>query len=234
MKKIILLMFLFLLSGCTVNYELTVSEDLSVTENFSILNDASYYDMLGDVNSVYKQVVDLGMKETNYVTYEYVNQNDLYGGKVNYHYNSLIDFKERAKSYKKLYDDIEVNKNGSIITINSIGNLKLAPAISSTNENIDQLLIKDFYFSIKLPFKVVSSNADRVDNQNNTYYWDIDNNVTGEKSFQIQFDTSKRFVSFKTIISQIDYTFVFIIVIILIGLLVYSNIKKKNEKNNKI
>lgn len=234
MKKIIIIMFAFLLSGCSVNYELTLSEDLSITEEFSILNDASYYSMIGEVDKVYKTVIDSAMKDTNYINYNYIEENNLYGVHVDKKYASLEDYKKYTSIYKRLYDDIEISTIENITQIKSVGEYKLAHEILNTDVDIDELILRDYSINMKVPFKVIMHNADRVDKQNNIYYWDMTKDTTSDKSMEIEFDTSKKFVSLTTIISKIDYTFVIIIAIILVVLITYTTIKKKNEENNKI
>ena len=38
-KTIILILSLFLLTGCTINYDVTINKDLTVVENMEILGD---------------------------------------------------------------------------------------------------------------------------------------------------------------------------------------------------
>ena len=68
-----------MITGCTVNYELEIKEDLSLIEQITILNNESYFDKEGEVQSRYKYLVDLGMKENNYFSYNYLEKNNLYG-----------------------------------------------------------------------------------------------------------------------------------------------------------
>lgn len=45
-NKIIILVFMLFLTGCTANYEVTVNEDLSVTEELYVYEDNSYFEKL--------------------------------------------------------------------------------------------------------------------------------------------------------------------------------------------
>ena len=72
-------------------------------------------------------------------------------------YASLEEFKSKATSYKELYDDIEVIKDGSKVIINSIGNLKIEKFRSTSEDgSSDNLNINNSYISIEVPYKVSS------------------------------------------------------------------------------
>lgn len=231
-KNLLLILALLLLSGCTVNYDLEINSDLTIEETVVVLNHASYFEILGSVEDVYKNTVDLGMKNTNYITYTYINnsENDLYGVNIHKTYSSLDDFKENSSSLKELYDYVEITRNGSIVIINSVGKFNIERISANTEDEIR--IPENCYFSIKLPFVVTYNNADRVDTINNIYYWYIDKATTGEKNIQLSFDITKTTVLNK--VSNLNYTFILIVVIILIVVFSYSKIKTENKKNNEI
>lgn len=234
MKKILILFMILLLSGCSINYKLKINEDLSLEENINITNNASYFESLGPVESVYKNTVDLGMKDKEY-RYTYINEKNSYGVNATRKYSSLEDFKEKATSYKELYDDFEITKDGAKVIINSIGNLKTEKFVSSSEDSAsDNFEFSNSYISIEVPFKVTYNNADRVAEQDNIYYWNIDNNITKDKNIKISFDTSKKFISIKKFLNNIGYTFLLIIAIILIVIISYNKMKNKHIGNNKI
>lgn len=231
-KYLLLIVVVFMLSGCTVNYDLEINSDLTVEESIVVLNHASYFEVVGSVKDVYKNTVDLGMHNTNYITYDYISNsaNDLYGVSINKTYSSLDDFKENASSLKELYDDIEITQNGTIVIINSIGEFNIERISINTEDEIR--IPENCYFSIKLPFVVTYNNADKVDSLNNIYYWYIDEATTNEKAIKLSFDTSKTTVLNK--VSNLNYTFILIVVIILIVAFSYNKVKTKNKKNNEI
>ena len=100
MKKLILFLIPFLITGCTINYELDINDDLSVTENIKVLEDASYFNREASADDTYKKIVDIGMSENGYLRYDYIKENNLYGGKTIRKYKSLEDFVNEATSYK--------------------------------------------------------------------------------------------------------------------------------------
>ena len=237
MKKIIILMLAFLLSGCTVNYELEIFEDLSLKESITVLDYASYFNRSGDVLTQYKKIVDIGMNEKNIYNYEYIEKKDknLYGGQAFNHYKSLYDFKENAISYKDAFDDIEIEEYDSIITLKSVGDFKVESFVKfNESEAIDELVPENTYFSLIIPFEVIEHNADRVDTEKNIYYWDIDLNTTEDKNIIISFNKNKKHISFTKILSKIDYTFLIIIVIIILFIIIGYNSYKKSLENNRI
>ena len=56
MKKIILVILLFLVSGCSANYELTIDEDLNFMENISLQAENEierFYDLFMNADSLF-------------------------------------------------------------------------------------------------------------------------------------------------------------------------------------
>lgn len=235
MKKIILLFMPFLLAGCTVNYELQINENLSLEEKITVLNNEAYFNKEGEAETRYKYIVDLGMNEKGYNNYEYLKRDDLYGGIAKATYLTLEEFKEKATSYKELYQDIEIKHEGSIITLNTVGkfNLKKIVAISD-QETLDQSIPQNVYFSIKLPFNVLMHNADKIDEVENIYYWLVDESTTENKVMMIQFDSNKKHFNFIKELKKIDYTIPVIIGIIIIVIIFINNAMKKGDINNRI
>lgn len=234
MKKIIMIFMILLLSGCSVNYKLKINNDLSLEENILVTTNASYFESLGPVESVYINTIDLGMADKGY-NYIHVADKGNYGVNATKNFTSLDDFKSSSNSYKEIYDDIEIIQENNIVTINSVGNFKTEKFISqSEDDSSDDLSITNSYIAIEIPFEVLNSNADRVSKQDNIYYWDIDNNITKDKTIQISFDTNKKFISIKKILNNMGYTFFTIIAIIVIAIVSYNKIKTKHIGNNKI
>lgn len=241
-KKLLgLLLLTFLLSGCTTQYELEIHENLNITETMTELMNKDEYKYDSEEDAIYGVNNLITSYDPNrlYNT-DFISKEDTYGFKTTREYNSLVDYYNGTLLVKQLYDSVGVTNDNGIVSIKSIGDLKLNNIlyIGEPDEDgeypADTIIPTDTYFKVKLPFKVIRNNADRVDKQNNIYYWDITTDTTKDKTVEIEFDTNKKFVSLTTIISKLDYTFVLIIVIILIGLFIYSNVKKKNKRNNEI
>ena len=218
MKKLILFLIPFLITGCTINYELDINDDLSVTENIKVLEDASYFNREASADDTYKKIVDIGMNENGYLRYDYIKENNLYGGKAIRNYKSLEDFVNEAESYKKLFSGLDLSINENIVTLKSVGEFNVQEVSFNSEEFPDVRIPEDVYFSIKVPFKVISHNADRVDNNYNIYYWDIRESTTKDKNIEITFDTKQKHTSIKKLLDKIDY----------------NSIIKKNDENNRI
>ena len=234
MKKLILFLIPFLITGCTINYELDINDDLSVTENIKVLEDASYFNREASADDTYKKIVDIGMNENGYLRYDYIKENNLYGGKAIRNYKSLEDFVNEAASYKKLFSGLDLSINENIVTLKSVGEFNVQEVSFNSEEFPDVRIPEDVYFSIKVPFKVISHNADRVDNNYNIYYWDIRESTTKDKNIEITFDTKQKHTSIKKLLDKIDYTIVLIIGIIIIAGYFLNSIIKKNDENNRI
>ena len=216
MKKILILLCLLFLTGCSVNYEITlknneIKERLTIIENdqslFDIRNDAGWtlretFEMLiNDVGDEFS-VQDYSIKSLNTDTQlgvEYYSDAS----------NTLIN----SSAINQCYTNPTIEVNDNIITFSS-GNEFTCYDYYDNLDNITIVLNTDY--------KVISSNAEVV--EDNKYIWNITKD--GNKNIEISYeqDTSKNSV-----------TTTIIIIVALIGLssvvsyYIYNKYKKENR-----
>lgn len=190
MKKVCLLIsFMLLLSGCTVNYNLTYenevfSEEVNVVGlkdsvydgiSFSNIID-NYYNNVNLLVDYKIQPGDMSEEEIikEYETYEknLINNNTSYGININYEYNKESKFSNSQLVYA-IFDNI-------VVTDSSI-NVSDGKNIFNNYSNLEEVVI-----TFKTDKKVLECNSDEV--KDNIYYWYINKLNYDKKTIKINFD----------------------------------------------
>ena len=216
MKKILILFCLLFLTGCSVNYEITlknnkIKERLTIVETdqslFDIRNDAGWtlresFDMLVNGEDDEFSVQDYSIKSLDTDTQLGVE-----------YYSDASKTLINSSAINQCYTNPTIEINDNIITFNS-GNEFTCYDYYDNLETISIVLNTNY--------KVISSNAEVV--EDNKYIWHITKD--GNKNIEISYeqDTSKNSV-----------TTTIIIIVALIGLAsvvsyyIYNKYKKENR-----
>lgn len=168
-KIIVSLLIVFLLTGCSGNYDITINKDLSISEelNLELVNTGNEY------NKTLKIFEDNNINKDNYRV-------SVNGSKVVIKYNeefsSIDDYILNSKIYHQLIDEIKYSKVDDNIDIYIDQNLKL----KTDDNNIGNISDIDFLqINIKNPYKVIVSNEDSY-NQD-IYSWTISKDTINKK-----------------------------------------------------
>lgn len=218
MKKYALLLFsLFLLTGCTVKYNLTIKDDLTIEETIDTKETEAYFEENYEFYER-KEAID-GIWEnmaSDYVSkgYTYTQNYDNTGIKIKNSYASFEDFISKTTIYKQYFDKTNYEENNGVISIETEG---FYPYVEQDPE---RFAIETIEINIKIPFKVKTHNADKV--FKNIYTWKIDKE-TKEKTIKIKYDTKQEYNNTK----NIDYFVLFgiIIFVIVVALFIYGKVK---------
>lgn len=233
MKKILLISILFL-TGCSVQYDLVITEKEEVKENFYVYidnqiiknNSMSIDEYLDHYSSIYSQ--NEKYKKFNITTKEGKNKSYF---KVNRTYKNLNDYID-SYSFKSMFDYADIERGNKYISFTTSDNayleaLKNDELISETNK------YDDFKVSIKFYNEVVNHNADHVNKKENIYTWNI---LDDDKENFIFFKIGpkvKYSVMLKDKISEniVSISIVSLLFMLIIGFFgyVYVKIKKNNE-----
>lgn len=184
MKKIyLLLLLIFLTCGCTVNYDLNITDEgfseniLIKSETFdeseNLKNDpwpykAHYTDLDAGEEPEKLEGVDYYLDETT------LNENNFYQKKLSYNFNKK-DFNDDfmiKNCYEKFYYD-ESNKEIALSTSQKV--------LCMENYNIDNINI-----NIKVPYNVTAHNADSI--KGNTYTWTINKDNYQNRSIILSYE----------------------------------------------
>ena len=188
MKKIfILILFLFLITGCSVKYDLVINEDLTINEKARLTgtNDffANYYKTTKiNVLKSYLDVYENTLKENNY-SYEIV-KDDIPYVTVEKNYSSISEYTNKSVFLSDYFEEVKYTENGNIKKIETSGY-----DMGSEDDNRDRFYLRELSISIKCPYKVVNHNAKKVDDKTNTYFYELDN----EDKIILEFDSSSKF-----------------------------------------
>jgi len=228
-KKILLLIILILLTGgCKVEYNLMVSEDLKIIETVNMTGTKSLFDIYYKSSklNVVKMLLDDDkdtLDENNY-NYKIVEETTPYV-LADKEYSDMKSFANNSIFYKQYFEKLECEEKDGIITLKTSGFKPNDPDDPSRYD------VRKLAISITSKYKVIDSNASRVDKKTNTYYWNIDNNTT-DFELMLSYDSDVKFNPYIN-------TYIMIIVSILIiiitwGLIWYFDQKEKKNKKKKL
>lgn len=237
-KKILLIFFLmFLITGCTVDYELDITNEV-VDENITIIDyDESKWDLLQDLNghdplsyrdsiNIYnKDDVNIYVTSDNTKTYdkELINEGAL-GIKLKTNYN-INEFNKHTY-IGNCYKYFNVKNDGDVYTLSTS---KVFMCFGGTHPLLDQVNVK-----IRVNNEVIDSNADS--HGNNVYTWNITKENANNKQIILSYKRDKtigekiRDLSLKDDKISIAIIIIFFGVVVCIGIYIFI----KNKKNNEI
>lgn len=222
MKKIvILIIMLFLVTGCAVKYNVTINEDLSIIEEAKLTGTtdffANYYkttktNVLKSFIEIYQDILD----ENNY-QYELKEEETPYV-LVNRKYDTINNYINGSILFNEYFDEIKYTEDGKIKKLETIGFRPNDP------DNADRFNVKSLEIYITCPYEVKNHNAKKVDKQTNTFYYELNEE---NNKILFEFDSESKFNP------NADLIMIIIIgVLVIVGcwiVLIYLN--KKNNKN---
>lgn len=228
-KKLLLLFLIFILSGCTVEYNLTINDDSSVNEqvvareNTNRMKSKTGLDASESVNYLYKMFdredLSTKIKSTK-------NGGDTIATVTGSH-SSLEEYSENFTS--DIFENVSYTKKGNIVTLY----FKQTQEMSSTSSRAP--IYDNVIVNIKVPFKVTNHNAESVNKD--TYTWTLKKDEDLKK-IKISFDdtnykTKKQFnfggLKFN-VRNEVIVIGILLFIVAIIAAVVYVN----NKKNNKI
>lgn len=213
-NKIIILLSLLLLTGCTVNYNLEINKD---TLNETITGTVTKEESSQDSNATGLSTVYSIINEDQKPVY---NKEELYqkelkesGNNINYtfKYNYNIEDFINSTIINTCFENHEIEQLDNYYSIRLSGNFYC-------------LYSKKINIAVTSNLKVASNNADKI--KDNTYIWTIDKNTTN-----IELVVDKNTPYTKPIKRGISSTFriVCFIVLVVLSSLAYILYKKKNS-----
>ena len=215
MKKVlILLVIIFITSGCSATYELTINNN-DIKENLTIIeNNVELFDRVNDsgwtLRESYEAMVSQDMFSKELYKVKLIDEVDKLG--LEYKTDSLKSV-YNSSVLNQCYTDFSVINENGIITID-------------TGKNFE---CYDFYENlenIKIVFKTnhIVEQTNSHEKNGNSYIWNFDKDK--DKQIIISYFENK------TKDSILPYILLSTFVIIIIGFIIY--LKKKNNKENKI
>lgn len=219
MKKIVILAFLLLLTGCTAEYNISINEDLSISETAYCYGDSDMFDtyymttrsnVLGEILDVYTD----GLKENGY-EYELMEGTNPYVV-LSRKYSDIGDYVNKTILLNDYFDEIKYTKNGDILKIETVG--------FHPNEENDpnRFYITNLDIAITSSYKVINHNATKIDDNTNTYHFEIKEDTEDFKII-LELDTTKKF-------NPLEKTYLTIIITVLIIIAAWIMVFVLNKK----
>lgn len=218
-KCIFIFIVLLLLCGCSVTYNVDVTNEI-ITENISILDNKSKYDEnpfeIDEPNIAYTTP---GLTPY-YYEQEDVSNNEFYG--INLKYKYKINNYKRSQIIESCYTNRDINNSDSEFSIKLSG----FRCLNYAYEKVDKITI-----NLVTDNNIISNNADAK--EDDVLTWVIDESNYEEHEIDIVIDKSntKRNGNFLT--GLIPFVWILLGVAILIVIIVIVMIRKQ-KKNNKI
>lgn len=228
-KRIIILFIVILLSGCSVEYNLTINNDLSVNEKVIAkeytqrMNANTGLNTDQSVSYLYEMFDREGIKSK--ISSNTDNQSTT--ATVTASHNSLEDYAENFTSDVIEKVNYSVNENSITLKFNQ------SEILSSTSSK--SLIYDNIKINVIVPFKVTDHNAKSVNRDK--YTWEI-NKDQDLQEMKITFDKNdlkygKR-VSIGDKTYDIKYSYVILTVFLLIIAIIVGIVFVNNKKHNKI
>lgn len=185
MKYLLLLFMMFLLSGCTVQYDLTIDEQNSFLEQVTfqaenLEESEEIQDNTWAIKVDYNDP-DLGENPEKIEGVDYYNDQvsinrGYYQRKLTYQHSSLNTLRN-SNVVKSCFEHFYVNENASSVTLSTSSEFLCMNEFSNLNS---------VRVSISLPHKVISHNADEI--YENQYIWNIMRENYQEKGLILSFE----------------------------------------------
>lgn len=232
LKIILLCLFVFLYCGCTVDYNLTITNKKKIIESITVLDDngtiLKYNDSVQDFLNIQKKGVEELGYEVNTLT------GDLESGLfIQKDYNDFTSY-TISEYFKKLFEKANVTYDNGLFKFETSGEYYRNDVFTVDLSqhylyNLDKVNVNIKFYNV-----VESHNADKVDDSNNTYTWVLDKkdsyrNIVFKLKDDIRYD-----IMFKDFFNRNKVLLIVICGVIL--LLVFGIIRFKNtiKRNNSI
>ena len=228
-KKIIFFSFILFLTGCSVDYKLTINKDSTINEKVVAKENTNR--MKSKTNLDEKQSVTFltNIYNRNKLDIKTSTKSDNYNTEVTafLSYDSIEKYRDNFSS--DVIKKVKVNRDGDIVTLIAKQNVKLDSNASRS------LIYDDITVQIEVPFVVIDNNADQVDGNIYTWYIKKDKDV---KTIRIKYKDKEIKNSIKINVKNKDinikYEVIFSAVIVLFLGFIFIILNYKNKKNNRI
>ena len=159
---------------------------------------------------IYKET----LSENNY-EYELVKE-ELPYVEVKRKYNSVSDYTKKSIFLSDYFEEVKYSEDGNIKKIETSGYIK-----GSSDNNEDRFYLRNLEISINCPYKVTNHNAKQVNEETNTYYYELDEN----SKIIFEYDAAHKFNPHARLIRTLLLCVISIVVI----WLVIIRVDKKNK-----
>lgn len=220
-KNIFLLLILFLLTGCSCRYDITINKDLTIDEEIIIYGTNRLYNAYYKTNKVdvLKENLENYLEELNENNYEYklIEEGEPHII-ITKKYQDIENYLNNSLFFNDYFDEISYNKEGNIVSIETMG---FNP---NEEDNPDRFYVEKLEVNIKNAYEINDSNSLIIDDNTNTYKYNLLEDSNDFKIF-LSYDLSKRFNPHK---KNLIYIVIAVLIIIITWVaMFFVNRKKK-------
>lgn len=226
-KILMLLIFVFLVSGCSVEYNLNINEDSSINEEVVAYENTNRLEaktrLKGEQACNY--LYNMFKRDNENISVNYGEKNSITYGTARTIHKNIDDFASKFSS--DIFERVEVLKNEDEIIVTALQKDKLG------GDSVTSYIYDDIEINITLPFKVTEHNADSV--SKNTYTWKIKKDQK-EKNIKIVYKDkelpNRANITINNNKYNLKYEYFIVggIILIILSIIVFVFIKSK--KNN--
>lgn len=218
-KLLLLVCFMFLVSGCSAEYNLVINDE-SMTEDINaIFSKESESELASRMETIRRtSFYNLDTRENEYYTFnKSEDENNII---LNYRYKYSGNDLYKSEAASRCYYKRVVNVTDQYITINTDD--QVACLYKDGQKEIDNITV-----NIKTRLKVLENNADSVNDD--TYTWYINDSNYTNKPISIKLEKGTAYEK------NIPFELVFLMIgFIVVVFIIYLVVRRKYRKNNKI
>lgn len=179
-KTLIFVVIVLLLTGCSVNGNLSISKDGSISENINIIETKAFLSEYGisehDYIEGYKN-----MYASNLHNYSYSDNSDKNNMKydLNNEYKNICDYFNKSDSIKIFFSDITCDENEDRFIVHAKTNY-----FKCAGECLEPPVVDDVSLKINSSLKVLDENAN--EKEGSTYTWNFSDGSNDVFSLTLQ------------------------------------------------
>ena len=233
-KVLFLIVFMFILSGCNINYSVNIKSNGKVEEKFVMTFDEKDVDSHNPkalINDTIKTYKENGM----YKDYSFkVNLSGKNSTITAYRkYNSLNEYISKSELLPSIFEKTSYIDDYGIKGLITTGEYYYDALFDKTMVTVDEPTIENVDINIHSQFDLLENNASNIDD-NNTMHWNINDE---NKTFSINFkyNNSKRYdIIIKDYLKE-NWISIIIVGLVIVSIIIVINyIKNQDKLNNKI
>ncbi|MBE6153565.1 MAG: hypothetical protein E7166_05015 [Firmicutes bacterium] len=229
--KLLIIISLIFITGCSTKYDLTIDSDLNLKETVTLYENNKTLEVY---NNNLKLVPDQKFSQykemstfKNYKLIKKIFEKDKTGGVIQTKFSSLEKYRD-SFVLTTIFEDIQFLEYGNIVNIQTSG---YNPSIFVSEEDFE-FFMEDIEVNIKFHNDVVENNAQKYDEKTNTYTWILNqDSKSGNIMFSIDKSKKRYDIIIKDFINDNLFSIIGIGTLLTITLLITIVMYRKNKNS---
>lgn len=235
LKKVVLIIIVFIVSGCSADYNLLVTSNQKIKENLKLfMENDQLPENVVSIKEYFNNQIDSYSDLDEYLGYNFDYK---IGKKVSHvqveKWHPTFESYQNSNIYNEVFENISIIENSEYITFETVGRYLYSNMFAEPEMVDPDYVMGDINVKIRLHNKIIESNADNFDEKNNTLEWSI-TSQDETKSIYFKMSHEKRYdiilIDFillnKKVLIPISLA---LVIIIGSGLYFYVGYKKNNS-----